>query len=132
MTTELYGVRIVATHVALDVADLEETKRYLEASGIQKLRELRRGDVQVVWYPGLELRQAKLDGTPGVVQHVAWEVDDIVSAMREMKANGVVFDTEGPNLLDAKLLDRADRVEYAFFTTPVGLRGEIVQVTPAS
>lgn len=125
-------MNIVATHVAVEVADLEATKKYLEASGIQKLRELRRGDVQVVWYPGLELRQAKPDGTPGVVQHVAWEVDDIASAMSELKATGVVFDTEGPNLLEVTLLDRADKVQYAFFTTPVGLRGEIVQVTPES
>jgi catechol 2,3-dioxygenase-like lactoylglutathione lyase family enzyme len=125
-------LNIVATHVAVEVADLEETKRYLETSGIEKLRELRRGDIQVVWYPGLELRQVKTDGTPGIAQHVAWEVDDIASAMSEMKVTGVVFDTEGPNLLDATLLDRADKVEYAFFTTPFGLRGEIVQVTPAA
>lgn len=125
-------MNIVATHVALEVADLEATKRYLEASGIQKLRELRRGDVQVVWYPGLELRQAKPDGTPGVVQHVAWEVDDIGAAMQELKAQGVTFESETHNVVDQSLLDRGDKVEYAFFTTPVGLRGEIVQVTPAS
>jgi catechol 2,3-dioxygenase-like lactoylglutathione lyase family enzyme len=123
--------QIVATHVAIEVADLEETKRYLDASGIKKLRELKRSDgLQVVWYPGLELRQAKPEGTPGVAQHVAWEVDDIAAAISELKKNGVTFESDAPNQVDMKLLDRADKVEYAFFTTPVGLRGEIVQVTP--
>ncbi len=125
-------MNIVATHVAVEVADLEATKRYLEASGIRKLRELWRGDVQVVWYPGLEMRQAKPDSTPGVAQHVAWEVDDIAGAMQELRANGVTFESETFIEIDVSLLDRADRVQYAFFTTPTGLRGEIVQVTPAS
>ena len=124
-------MNIVATHVAIDVADLEETKRYLEVSGVQKLRELTRPDgLKVAWYPGLELRQVEPNATPGVVKHVAWEVDDIGSAMREMKANGVMFDTEDPNQIDSSLLDCGDCVEYAFFMTPGGLRGEIVQVTP--
>lgn len=125
--------KILATHVALDVADLEQTKGYLETSGIAKLRELTRPDgLQVVWYPGLELRQVEPNAAPGIVKHVAWEVDDIHAAMQELKANGVTFDTEQPNEIDKALLDRGDRVQYAFFTTPIGLRGEIVQVTPAT
>lgn len=123
---------IVATHVAVDVADLDEAKRYLEASGIQKLRQLTRPDGgQVVWYPGLELRQVEANVSPGVVKHVAWEVDDIGEAMRALRAQGVMFEADAPSQIDTALLDRADRVQYAFFTTPIGLRGEIVQVTPA-
>ncbi len=120
---------ILATHSAFDVADLEATKQYLDARGIQKLRELTRPDgFKVVWYPGLELRQVELNATAGIVKHVAWEVDNIEAAMNDLKATGVVFDTETPNQIDVALLDRPDRVQYAFFTTPVGIRGEIVQV----
>jgi catechol 2,3-dioxygenase-like lactoylglutathione lyase family enzyme len=123
---------IVATHVSVDVADLDEAKRYLEASGIAKLRELTRPDGgKVVWYPGLELRQVEPTATPGIVKHVAWEVDDIGEAMRELKKNGLTFEADVPGEIDTALLDRPDRVQYAFFTTPIGLRGEIVQVTPA-
>ncbi|HZQ05851.1 MAG TPA: VOC family protein [Anaerolineae bacterium] len=125
--------KILATHVSVDVADLDQAKHYLEASGIQKLRELTRPDgVRVIWYPGLELHQVAPNGTAGVVNHVAWEVDDIQEAIRELRANGVTFEKEQPSEIDIALLDRPDRVQFIFFTTPLGLRGEIVQVTPSA
>src|SRR5262245_42395184 len=104
---------ILATHVAVDVPDLEQAKQYLEGCGIHKLRELNRPGVTVAWYPGLELRKVEPNATAGIVKHVAWEVDDIAAAMRELKAQGVTFDSEGPNQLDVALLDRPDRVQFA-------------------
>lgn len=123
---------IVATHVSLDVANLDETKKFLEERcGLKKLRELKRPDGStVVWYPGLELWQAGLDTTPGLVKHVAWQVDDLQEAIRVLKEKGVSFETEEPRQIDVTVLDTKEIVHYIFFNTPAGFRGELYQVKP--
>jgi catechol 2,3-dioxygenase-like lactoylglutathione lyase family enzyme len=126
---------ILATHVSVDVADLEATMRYLDdVLGLSELREVNRPNVRVVWYPGLELAQAKPESPPGVVKHVAWEVDDILAAMQDLRAQGVTFEGDEPRQIETAVVSTHQRVRYVFFTTPVGLRGELVQVDlpPAS
>ena len=92
---------IIDNHVSVDVADLEATRRYLEEScGLNKLREVNRPGLTIAWYPGLELWQATDDAAPGIVKHVAWQVDDINAAVVDLKAKGVTFDTEEIQQID--------------------------------
>ena len=123
--------QIVGTHVSLDVKDLDETVKYFEeVAGLKKLREVRRPGVRVIWYPGLELRQADPSATPGIVQHVAWQVDDIDEAVRALKEQGVTFEADAPKQIDVNVVDTGEIVRFIFFTTPVGLRGELYEVKP--
>lgn len=123
--------KILATHVSMDVANLDETRKYLEeVCGLKKLRQVTRPTFTVVWYPGLELWQAGPEATPGIVKHVAWQVDDIYEAVRVLKERGVTFETEEPQRIDVDVLDTGEIVRYIFFTTPVGLQGELYQVSP--
>ena len=123
--------KILATHVSLDVEDLAATQKYLEdVCGFEKLRQVTRPDFTVVWYPGLELWQAGPDATPGIAKHVAWQVDDIDEAVRELKERGVNFDFEEPKQIDPAAVDTGEIVRYMFFSTPVGLQGEIYEVKP--
>ena len=80
---------------------------------------------RIVFYPGLELMQAAPGDTPGVVKHVAWEVEDIYEAMAQLKEQ-VVFEAESP--LEAPFEDTGELVLFINFTTPVGLAGELIQV----
>ena len=122
---------IIGTHVSMDVPDLEEAKEYLEETcEIKKLREVKKPDCTVTWYPGLELWQAGAESVAGSVKHVAWQVDDIREAMRSLKEKGVRFDADEPATVDARYLDTKEVVQYAFFSTPVGFRGELYQVDP--
>ena len=124
--------KIVATHVSMDVADLDGTQKYLEQTcGLEKLREVKRPGFRVVWYPGLELWQAGPEATPGIVKHVAWQVQDIDEAIRVLRGRGVEFETDGPKRIDVDVVDTRERVRYVFFTTPVGFQGELYEVKPA-
>jgi uroporphyrinogen decarboxylase len=115
----------------MDVADLDETMKYLEGTfGLKKLRQVTRPDFIVVWYPGLELWQAGPDATPGVVKHVAWQVDDIDQAVRVLKERGATFESDAPRQIDVDVLDTREVVRFIFFTTPGGLQGELYQVSP--
>ena len=97
---------IVGTHVSMDVADLDETRRYLEdVCGLEKLRQVTRPTFTVVWYPGLELWQAGPDSTPGAVKHLAWQVDDIDEAVRVLSQTGASFETEAPQAIDVEVVD---------------------------
>jgi catechol 2,3-dioxygenase-like lactoylglutathione lyase family enzyme len=124
--------KILATHVSIDVPDLQATKQYLEKTlGIKKLRQVDRPDLgQIVWYPGLELWQAGSDGTAGRVRHVAWQVADIDETIDFLKGNGVVFETEEPRQIDTRYLDTKEVIRFIFFKTPDGLEGELYQVDP--
>jgi catechol 2,3-dioxygenase-like lactoylglutathione lyase family enzyme len=123
--------KILATHVSIDVEDLDATREYLEdVCGLEKLRQVTRPDFVVVWYPGLELWQVKPDATPGVVKHLAWQVDDLDEAVRVLKEKGVEFNADAPKQIDANVVDTEERVRYAFFTTPVGIQGELYEVKP--
>ncbi len=123
--------KIMATHVAVDVADLQATMHYLgDVLGLTKLREVNRPNLRVVWYPGIELTQAKPESPPGGVRHFAWEVDDIRAAMRDMRAQGVTFESDEPRQVETAVVSTRQQVQYVFFTTPVGLRGELVQIDP--
>ncbi|MCL4488845.1 MAG: hypothetical protein M1570_12040 [Chloroflexi bacterium] len=122
--------QILATHVAVDVANLDEFKNYFDQCGFRKLREVKRPGLTVSWYPGLELCQAAADAKPGVVKHVAWQVDDIDQAVRALRQAGVAVEGDEPSRIDVSVLDTAEVVRYIFFTTPVGLRGELYQVSP--
>lgn len=122
--------KIVATHVSMDVSDLAATQEYLEqVCGFEKLRQVTRPEFRVVWYPGLELWQAKPEATPGVVKHVAWQVDDIDEAVRVLKDRGMTFETEEPQQIDVNVVDTGESVRYIFFTSPVGFQGELYQVS---
>ena len=122
---------IIDNHVSVDVADLEATRSYLEEScGLNKLREVNRPGLTIAWYPGLELWQATDDAAPGIVKHVAWQVDDIDAAVVDLKAKGVTFDTEEIQQIDVDVVDTGEIVRYIFFTTPVGLQGELYEVNP--
>jgi catechol 2,3-dioxygenase-like lactoylglutathione lyase family enzyme len=118
----------ISTHVSLDVADLDGATQFLEETvGVEKLREVTvPGLGRIVFYPGLELMQAGPDATPGLVKHVAWEVEDIRAAMQELKARGVVFESDEP--MEAPFEDTGELLLYANFTSPVGLPGELIQV----
>ena len=123
--------KVLDTHVSVDVANLDEARKYLEENcGLEKLRELNRPGVTVAWYPGLELSQAGPNVRPGIVKHVAWQVDDINQATQILKERGVIFESEEPKQIDVKLLDTREIIRFIFFTTPVGLRGELYQVGP--
>ena len=76
---------------------------------------------RIVWFPGLELRQAAKDGAPGTVLHVAWQVDDIDEAVRVLRENGVTFESDEPRRIDAGSLDTDEIVRFIFFETPTGL-----------
>lgn len=122
---------ILGTHVSMDVANLDETTKYLEETlGLKKLRQVTLPDFTIVWYPGLELRQADADTTPDIAKHVAWQVDDIDEAVRELKERGVNFDFEEPKQIDPAVVDTGEIVRYIFFSTSVGLQGELYQVSP--
>ena len=124
---------IIDSHVSVDVADLEETRRYLEEScGLTKFREVNRPGLTIAWYPGLELWQATGEAAPGIVKHVAWQVDDIDAAVADLKARGVTFDTDEIQQIDVNVVDTGEIVRYIFFTTPVGLQGELYEVRPPS
>jgi len=124
--------KIVSTHISTDVANLDETREYLEdVLGLEKLREVNREDIgTIVWYPGLELQQADSNAETGLVKHVAWQVDDIQEAIRVLKKKGVTFETEEARQIDECYLDTKEIVHYIFFRTPVGLQGELYQVRP--
>ncbi len=123
--------RILQTHVSVDVPDLTEAKKYLqEICGLEKIRELKKTDKTITWYPGVELSQVEDGEKPGIVKHIAWQVDDIRQAMRVLKEKGVCFDTEEPAEVDPALLDTKEVVRYVFFHTPIGFRGELYQVAP--
>jgi len=122
-------MQILSTHVALDVADLEATIRYLEeVLGIPRLRQVFvPGLGRIVWFPGLELMQATPERPATAAKHVAWEVKDIVEAMRTLKARGVTFESDAPLEAIAPSPDTGERVLYCFFSTPVGLSGELTE-----
>jgi catechol 2,3-dioxygenase-like lactoylglutathione lyase family enzyme len=82
---------------------------------------------RIVFYPGLELMQATPERPITAVKHVAWEVKDIVEAMRALKARGVTFESEAPLEAIAPSPDTGERILYCFFTTPIGLTGELVE-----
>lgn len=126
--------RILSTHVSTDVANLEQIKEYLEKTlGLERLRELNRPNQgSVVWYPGLELSQATSDARPGLLKHVAWQVDDIHEAIRVLRETGFMFETEEPREIDLKHLDTKEIVRFIFFETPLGFRGELYEVNPGA
>jgi catechol 2,3-dioxygenase-like lactoylglutathione lyase family enzyme len=125
---QMVALRSISTHVAMDVADLEETTKYLEEIlGLPKLREATvEGVGRMVFYPGLELTQAAPRTPAGVVKHVGWEVEDIQATMIELKRRGVTFEPDPPG----EAAFEADRllVLWTNFTTPVGLAGELIQI----
>lgn len=122
---------ILATHVSIDVANLNEARKYLEEKlGLQKIREVNRPEFTVVWYPGLELWQASLQATPGMVKHLAWQVDDIDEAVRMLKERGVTFESDRPQQVDVNVVDTGEIVRFIFFTTSLGFQGELYQVSP--
>ena len=95
------------------------------------LRQLRKPDgTCVIWYPGLEIAQSAQTVQPSLISHLAWEVDDIQGAMQLLKANGVIFETDEARQIDPSLLDTKELVQFAFFQSPLGFRGELYQITP--
>ena len=71
-----------------------------------------------------------MTAAPGIVKHVAWQVDDIDAAVVDLKAKGVTFDTAEIQQIDVNVVDTGEIVRYIFFTTPVGLQGELYEVKP--
>ena len=122
-------MQILSTHVALDVADLEATTRYLEeVLGLRMVRQVFvPGLGRIVFYPGLELMEATPERPVTGVKHVAWEVANIVEAMQALKARGVTFESDTPLEAIAPSPDIGERVLYCFFTTPIGLNGELTE-----
>ena len=125
----MFSIDAISTHVSVDVADLDAATKYVEETlGLAKIREITpEGVGRIVWYDGLELMQAD----PGVaawnVKHVAWEVEDIHQVMRELKSKGVVFESEGPKETPV-FEETGEVILYAFFETPVGLPGELIEI----
>ena len=124
----MFSLKSVSTHVAVDVADLDAaTKHAEETLGLSKIREITpEGIGRIVWYDGLELTQADPGVAAWVVKHVAWEVEDIREAMAELKSRGVEFESEEP--LETPRFETGEVILYAFFRTPVGLPGELIEV----
>ena len=122
-------MQILSTHVVLDVADLEATTHYLEE--ILEIPRLRQvfvpGMGRIVFFPGLELMEATPERPVTGVKHVAWEVENIVEAMQALKARGVTFESDSPLEAIAPSPDTGERVLYCFFSTPVGLNGELTE-----
>jgi catechol 2,3-dioxygenase-like lactoylglutathione lyase family enzyme len=127
-------MQIVSTHVALDVTDLDASCRYLEeVLGLTRVRQVVvPGLGRIVWYPGLELMQATPERPVTAMKHVAWEVANIAEAMRTLKARGVKFDSDAPLEGMAPSPDSGERVLYCFFTTPIGLSGELTETRKPS
>jgi hypothetical protein len=123
----MFTLKTVSTHVSIDVADLVESTQYLEqVLHLPKQREITvEGLGRIVFYPGLELMQAAPGVVPGVVKHVAWEVEDIHEAIEQLKEK-VTFETEDP--LEAVFKETGELILFINFTTPVGLAGELIQV----
>jgi catechol 2,3-dioxygenase-like lactoylglutathione lyase family enzyme len=126
-------MKILGSHVRVEVDDLEKAKECLSKMyGMAPLRQLRKPDgSSVVWYPGLEIAQSAQRTQPGTMSHLAWEVDDIEAAMKALKSNGVVFETDEPRQIDPSWLDTRELVQFVFFQSPLGFRGELYQITPA-
>jgi hypothetical protein len=94
------------------------------------LRQLRKPDgTCVLSYPGLELAHSAKPAQPGLMSHLAWEVD-IRQAMQLLKANGVVFKSDDARQIDPSFLDTKELVQFVFFESPLGFRGELYQITP--
>ena len=125
--------KVLATHVAVDVADLNAAKQFLEdCLGLVRLRELNRPDIgPIAWYPGVELQQAQANRKPNELRHLAWQVDNLEEAIRHLKQSGANFEFDEPRQVDAALLDTNEIVRYIFFDMPAGLRGELYEVNPA-
>ena len=114
----------------MEVANLEQSEEYFsKVLGMERFREFQKPEVgRIVWFPGLELRQAGKDGAPGTVLHVAWQVDDIDEAVRVLREKGVAFESDEPRQIDVGNLDTDEIVRFIFFETPTGLQGELYQV----
>lgn len=125
-------LRILDTHVSTVVSNFNESKNYLENTLLLKpLRVLTRpGQGPVAWYPGLEICQAALGESPGLLRHVAWQVDGIDDAIRVLKEAGCRFESVGPREIDIDNLDTKELVRFIFFETPLGFRGELYEVNP--
>ena len=125
-------MKILGSHVRVEVDDLDKAKERLsKLLGMAPLRQLRKPDgTCVVWYPGLELAESAQPVQQGLMSHLAWEVDDIQEAMQLLKANGVVFETGEARQIDPSLLDTKELVQFVFFESPLGFRGELYQITP--
>src|SRR5579864_2391382 len=126
-------MNILGSHVRVEVDDLEKAKqRFSKLLGVAPLRQLRKPDgTCVVWYPGLELAESAQPVQPGMMAHLAWEVDDIQEAMQLLKANGVAFETDEARQIDPSFLDTKELLQFVFFESPLGFRGELYQITPA-
>lgn len=88
-------------------------------AGITKIAFVRNGScvLEIVQLP------EPMNGKDGVVEHISMAVDDIEAAMAELKAKGIVFETEAPIFLPTMF----NGVKYAFFRGPDGEHLEINQ-----
>jgi methylmalonyl-CoA epimerase len=108
-------------HIGLAVSDLEAAKRFYEESlGLNVEREETLGEMKIAFVPvgevNIELIQsttedgviAKFIAKRGEgVHHIAYEVEDVSSALEELKARGV-------NLVDETPREGAGGTEVAF------------------
>jgi len=126
-------MKILGSHVRIEVDDLENAKQRLgKMLGMAPLRQLRKPDgSSVVWYPGLELAQSGQPAQPTLISHLACEVDDIQKAMQELRSTGVIFETDRPQQIDPAYLDTKELVQFVFFQSSLGFRGELYQITAA-
>jgi len=91
-------------HIGIAVSDLESAKDfYTKALGLKVEREENLEGMQIAFIPvggvNLELIQSATDegviGKEGV-HHIAYEVDDVSSALEELKGQGVKLVDEAP------------------------------------
>jgi lactoylglutathione lyase len=135
MTQSTKGSITGLAHIGVYVSDMNRSMTYYEKilgfecyekvdieepSGVLKLAFLRKGScaIELVQKPEVTPKQ------DGPVDHIAMEVDDIDAAMANLKAKGVVFDTDESVFLPSLFKG----VKIAFFRGPDGEHLEINQL----
>lgn len=122
-------------HIGIYISDLDRSVTFYEDklgfecyhkvdikddSGITRIAFVRNGScvIEIVQHP--EPRHGK----DGVVEHISMAVEDIEAVMADLKAKGIVFETEAPIFLPTMF----NGVKFAFFRGPDGEHLEINQL----
>lgn len=120
-------------HIGVIVDDLAEARRFLESLGMELDRELDRPDLKAAFYRAgdasmIEIIEMKSDedrkrrlgdGNQARVEHIAFEVDNLPTALDALRGLGVDFNSEAPvqvgrNLNVWTLPETSDGVQYQF------------------
>lgn len=122
-------------HIGVFISDLERSIAYYtdmlgfecyhkvdieDSGGVTKIAFIRNGSctIELVQKPDASQKP------DGPIDHIALDVDDVDAAMANLKAKGIVFETDEPVFLPTIL----NGVKYALFRGPDGEHLEINQL----